>query len=88
MTVKGSLILLQVPKVTAIKPSIGPMSGGTLFTLYGHLLDTGKNLNVSIGGKTCRVKNFRDGTINMYLYLRNNIGLSGVLRLLHTGLQF
>ncbi|XP_060604285.1 plexin-A1-like [Ruditapes philippinarum] len=55
----------RVPKVTAIKPSIGPMSGGTLVTLYGHLLDTGKKLNVSIGGKTCRVNDFRDGTINI-----------------------
>jgi hypothetical protein len=44
------------------------MSGGTYVTLYGQLLDTGREMSVSIGGKACKVYNFKDGTINKYVY--------------------
>jgi hypothetical protein len=44
------------------------MSGGTHVTLNGQQLDTGREMSVSIGGKVCKIYNFKDETINTYVY--------------------
>ncbi|XP_053389650.1 plexin A3-like, partial [Mercenaria mercenaria] len=44
---------LLIPKVTSIKPTSGPMYGGTSVLLYGKHLDIGRNVTVTIGENTC-----------------------------------
>ena len=39
----------------SIKPTIGPVSGGTTITIYGEHLETGRHITASIGGKQCLV---------------------------------
>ncbi|XP_053399538.1 plexin A3-like [Mercenaria mercenaria] len=44
---------LLIPMVTSIKPTSGPMSGGTSVSLHGKHLDIGRNATVTIGDNTC-----------------------------------
>ncbi|XP_053404866.1 plexin-2-like [Mercenaria mercenaria] len=44
---------LLIPNVTSIKPTSGPMCGGTSVTLYGQYLNIGRKVTVTIGDNTC-----------------------------------
>ncbi|XP_062617696.1 hepatocyte growth factor receptor-like [Saccostrea cucullata] len=46
----------QVPVITGISPTLGPVSGGTSLTISGDNLDIGSDLRVSIGEAECRVQ--------------------------------
>lgn len=48
-------LFLKNPIVTSIEPDLGPQSGGTMVTLYGHYLETGRDRNITICGKTCTI---------------------------------
>lgn len=41
------------PTITNIKPSIGPVSGGSMITIYGQNLATGREITASIGKQEC-----------------------------------
>ncbi|XP_060592222.1 plexin-A1-like isoform X2 [Ruditapes philippinarum] len=41
------------PNIMNIKPSIGPVSGGSMITIYGENLDTGREITASIGKQEC-----------------------------------
>ncbi|XP_036386947.1 macrophage-stimulating protein receptor [Megalops cyprinoides] len=44
------------PDIMQIKPDYGPQVGGTLVTVTGHFLDSGKTRGVTLGGATCPIK--------------------------------
>ncbi|XP_053401522.1 plexin A3-like isoform X2 [Mercenaria mercenaria] len=46
-------VRLLIPKITSMKPTSGPMSGGTSVSLYGQHLDTGRDVTVTIGDTAC-----------------------------------
>ena len=50
------MINLQNPQVQSIQPTRGPVSGGTLLTVYGSQLNTGRNIAVSLKDKDCSVQ--------------------------------
>ncbi|KAL4225917.1 hypothetical protein ACF0H5_013905 [Mactra antiquata] len=43
------------PSITNIKPAIGPVSGGSIITIYGDNLDTGLKITASIGRQECSI---------------------------------
>ncbi|KAL3853455.1 hypothetical protein ACJMK2_016991 [Sinanodonta woodiana] len=45
----------QDPVISSIKPSIGPISGGTTITMYGDYLKTGRQITASVGNIECMV---------------------------------
>ena len=49
---------LQNPTVSSIEPSQGPVDGGTLVTLLGHVLNTGAEHSVQFAGHRCNVSRY------------------------------
>nr|XP_055040727.1 macrophage-stimulating protein receptor isoform X2 [Misgurnus anguillicaudatus] len=45
-----------VPNITEIQPDYGPVNGGTLITITGPYLDSGKNRKVTLDGETCPIQ--------------------------------
>ncbi|XP_065097049.1 macrophage-stimulating protein receptor [Paramisgurnus dabryanus] len=45
-----------VPNITEVQPDYGPVNGGTLITITGPYLDSGKNRKVTLDGETCPVQ--------------------------------
>ncbi len=48
--------LHQVPNITEVQPDYGPVNGGTLITITGPYLDSGKNRKVTLDGETCPIQ--------------------------------
>lgn len=46
----------QNPVITSISPTYGPKSGGTLLTIAGKYLNSGKSRRIFIGEKPCTLK--------------------------------
>uniref|UniRef100_A0A672KRH1 Macrophage-stimulating protein receptor n=1 Tax=Sinocyclocheilus grahami TaxID=75366 RepID=A0A672KRH1_SINGR len=45
-----------VPNITEVQPDYGPVNGGTLITITGPYLDSGKNRKVTLDGETCPIQ--------------------------------
>uniref|UniRef100_A0A8C8VH56 Hepatocyte growth factor receptor n=1 Tax=Pelusios castaneus TaxID=367368 RepID=A0A8C8VH56_9SAUR len=54
------------PVITSISPTYGPKSGGTLLTLSGKYLKSGKSREIYVGGKPCTLKSDSDSTVECY----------------------
>nr|XP_048692097.1 hepatocyte growth factor receptor [Caretta caretta]XP_048692098.1 hepatocyte growth factor receptor [Caretta caretta]XP_048692099.1 hepatocyte growth factor receptor [Caretta caretta] len=54
------------PVITSISPAYGPKSGGTLLTLSGKYLKSGKSREIYVGEKPCTLKSESDSTIVCY----------------------
>ncbi|XP_019370083.1 PREDICTED: hepatocyte growth factor receptor isoform X2 [Gavialis gangeticus] len=54
------------PVITHISPTYGPKSGGTLLTVAGKYLTTGKNRRILIGGKQCTIERVSDTIVECY----------------------
>ncbi|XP_039364531.1 hepatocyte growth factor receptor isoform X3 [Mauremys reevesii] len=54
------------PVITSISPTYGPKFGGTLLTLSGKYLKSGKSREIYIGGKPCTLKSESDSTVVCY----------------------
>ena len=46
-------LIFQEPAISSIKPVIGPVSGGSMITIYGEHLDTGRTITASVGREEC-----------------------------------
>lgn len=46
----------QNPIITSISPTYGPKSGGTLLTVAGKYLNSGKSRKIFVGEKPCILK--------------------------------
>ncbi|XP_061187712.1 hepatocyte growth factor receptor-like [Saccostrea echinata] len=53
----------QVPVITGISPTLGPVSGGTSLTISGENLDIGSDLSVFIGEAECSVQRKQHSSI-------------------------
>uniref|UniRef100_A0A8C2KPF4 receptor protein-tyrosine kinase n=1 Tax=Cyprinus carpio TaxID=7962 RepID=A0A8C2KPF4_CYPCA len=47
-----------VPNITEVQPDYGPVNGGTLITITGPYLDSGKNRKVTLDGETCPIQRY------------------------------
>ncbi|KAI7795236.1 macrophage-stimulating protein receptor [Triplophysa rosa] len=45
-----------VPNITEVQPDYGPVNGGTLITITGPYLASGKNRKVTLDGETCPIQ--------------------------------
>uniref|UniRef100_A0A674IUC1 Hepatocyte growth factor receptor n=1 Tax=Terrapene triunguis TaxID=2587831 RepID=A0A674IUC1_9SAUR len=54
------------PVITSISPTYGPKFGGTLLTLSGKYLKSGKSREIYVGGKPCTLKSESDSTVVCY----------------------
>ncbi|XP_051957270.1 macrophage-stimulating protein receptor [Xyrauchen texanus] len=45
-----------VPNITEVQPDYGPVNGGTLITITGPYLDSGKNRKVTLDGEMCPIQ--------------------------------
>uniref|UniRef100_A0A7M4FXA1 Hepatocyte growth factor receptor n=1 Tax=Crocodylus porosus TaxID=8502 RepID=A0A7M4FXA1_CROPO len=59
-------LLSENPVITHISPTYGPKSGGTLLTVAGKYLTTGKNRRILIGGKQCTIERVSDSIVECY----------------------
>nr|XP_013803319.1 PREDICTED: hepatocyte growth factor receptor isoform X3 [Apteryx mantelli mantelli] len=54
------------PIITSISPTYGPKSGGTLLTLAGKYLNSGKSRRIFVGEKPCTLKSVSASTVECY----------------------
>ncbi|OXB56999.1 hypothetical protein ASZ78_017031 [Callipepla squamata] len=54
------------PVITSISPTYGPKSGGTLLTIHGKYLNSGKSRRIFIGEKPCSLKSTSESTVECY----------------------
>ena len=54
-----SLSFVQIPKldVPPVRPSLGPLAGGTLVTVEGSHLGIGSSRSVTMAGQPCEIQN-------------------------------
>ncbi|KAM9582496.1 hepatocyte growth factor receptor isoform 4-T8 [Guaruba guarouba] len=54
------------PVITSISPTYGPKSGGTLLTISGKYLNSGKNRRIFVGEKLCTLQSVSASTVECY----------------------
>ncbi|XP_075349715.1 hepatocyte growth factor receptor isoform X2 [Mycteria americana] len=54
------------PVITSISPTYGPKSGGTLLTVAGKYLNSGKSRRIFVGEKSCTLKSVSVSTAECY----------------------
>ncbi|KFV08008.1 PREDICTED: hepatocyte growth factor receptor, partial [Pterocles gutturalis] len=54
------------PVITSISPTYGPKSGGTLLTVAGKYLNSGKSRRIFVGEKPCTLKSVSVSTVECY----------------------
>ncbi|XP_063998149.1 hepatocyte growth factor receptor isoform X1 [Pogoniulus pusillus] len=54
------------PVITSIYPTYGPKSGGTLLTITGKYLNSGKSRRIFVGEKPCTLKSLSVNTVECY----------------------
>ncbi|NXV13001.1 MET factor, partial [Cepphus grylle] len=54
------------PVITSISPTYGPKSGGTLLTVAGKYLNSGKSRKIFVGEKPCTLKSVSASTVECY----------------------
>ncbi|KAF2974591.1 hypothetical protein EK904_001458 [Melospiza melodia maxima] len=66
---RGVQVTLKVvlnPVITSISPTYGPKSGGTLLTVAGKYLDSGKSMRIFVGEQPCTLKSISASTVECY----------------------
>ncbi|PKU49244.1 hepatocyte growth factor receptor [Limosa lapponica baueri] len=54
------------PVITSISPTYGPKSGGTLLTVAGKYLNSGKSRRIFVGEKPCTLKSISASAVECY----------------------
>ncbi|XP_030334248.1 hepatocyte growth factor receptor isoform X2 [Strigops habroptila] len=54
------------PVITSMSPTYGPKSGGTLLTISGKYLNSGKNRRIFVGEKLCTLQSVSASTVECY----------------------
>uniref|UniRef100_A0A803YIM0 Hepatocyte growth factor receptor n=1 Tax=Meleagris gallopavo TaxID=9103 RepID=A0A803YIM0_MELGA len=75
------------PIITSISPTYGPKSGGTLLTIAGKYLNSGKSRRIFVGEKPCSLKSTSESTVECYTpaqgipqEYRVRVGIDGAIR--------
>lgn len=59
------VLRVQIPKIMELKPSRGPVSGGTIVNITGSHLDAGSNVSVMFKDQPCTYLRLVDGLWNL-----------------------
>ncbi|PIK41167.1 putative plexin-A4 [Apostichopus japonicus] len=68
------------PKLTSFFPEIGPASGGSLITIYGTDLDTGRDIEAFVGSEPCSITTIQQDYIEC-INVRSTVNTSHTLML-------
>lgn len=51
-------LFLQIPRLLSLKPSRGPVSGGTIVNITGSNLDAGSNVSIMLKDQKCTFQRY------------------------------
>ncbi|XP_030633319.1 macrophage-stimulating protein receptor [Chanos chanos] len=67
-----------IPNITEVQPDYGPVNGGTLITITGPHLDSGKTRRVTLDGQPCTIKSVSSGRGNISSIVCESLPVSEV----------
>ncbi|XP_071784052.1 plexin-A4-like isoform X2 [Asterias amurensis] len=75
----------RVPSITSFSPRFGPAAGGTLITINGMALNTGRNIQAFIGDKACIITSPVTETEAVCTSSEGSVGQTEVLKMSFDG---